>query len=308
MGLVVCLAVTAAIYTPHVVTASFVYEDNNDINTTYRPWQSVVTELHDAAVRPARALTRTVQRLVGFDAVRQHLGSLVLHLAAGVLVYLVALSVLAPWPSVLAAGLFLLAPWQTAAVAYAAARSDILMTLAVLVGLWAVTRGRLALATLAAVAAVAAKEYGIVAWLLLPAWAIWRRSPWPISAVFGWALAGCGGVALAFGARDPGAPIFLPSLWTNLRAFVGLFAWPTVDPMPAGALAVWTVLAAVGVAAWRLPRWTTLVVGGVALAWLPRLLVPLAEGPHTQHLYLPMVALSLGAARLLTKETVWPKD
>ena len=303
VGLVVCLAVTASLYAPHVRGAAFVYEDLNDINTTYRPWQGLAVEAHDLVVKPARALTSAVDRLVGFDPQRQHLVSLGLHLFAGVLVYLVALAVLPEPSALIAAAVFLLAPWQVEAVAYAAARSDVLVTLAVLLGVLAIETDRFWLAGLCAVAAVLAKESGIVAWLLLPAWAMWRGQTWPLGWILGWALVAWAGATVALTTRDLGAHLTWPPVVDGLQALGGLLLTPpwgfSVDPARA---ALWPILAVGGVAVvawWRSPHWTALVVGGVLLAWAPRLLVATAETPKYHHLYLPLAILSLGVGRLV---------
>jgi hypothetical protein len=294
--------VTACLYAPHVRSAAFVYEDLNDLNTTYRAWQGWRIELHDAAVRPARALTRLVDRSVGFSPVRQHAASLALHLAAGALVYALGLTVIAPRGAVLAAALFLLAPWQVEAVAYAAARADVLMTLAVLWGALAIERGRFGWAWLAAVAAVAAKESGVAAWLLLPAWAWWIDEPWPLGWLLVWCLTALGGVLVGLAAHV--GTLTAPPVLTGLRDLAGLLLTPpwrlSIDPETTswGPLVLLSSLVGIGLA--RAPRWTALVVGGVLLAWLPRLLVPLSEAPHFHHLMLPTVFLSLGVAKWVT--------
>lgn len=298
----VSLLVTTAVYVPHVHHAAFVYEDLNDVNTTYRPWEGWREEAHAVAVRPARSLARAVDRIVGFDPVRQHAVSLALALVAGVLVYVVGLTVLSPLGAWIAATGWLWAPWNLETVAYVSARPDLLLTLAVLLGVLAVERGRLWLAALAAVAAVAAKESGIVVWLLLPAWALWRSLCWPRMWRWGWALAGVVGLVVAAGTRS--AAFGWPPVWTGLLALSNLLLTPpmgfTVDPdltafwpLPVLAVCIWVSVEASS-------RWAALVWGGVLLAWLPRLLVPLAEGPHYHHLALLLVALSLGAAKLAT--------
>jgi hypothetical protein len=294
---------TTAVYLLHVRTAGFVYEDLNDLNTTYRPWQGLLTELHDAAVRPSRALTRAVERTVGFDAVRQHAASLVLHLVAGMLVYALAVGLLAPWGATFAAAVFLLAPWQVEAVAYASARADILVTLAVLGGLVSVRAERLPLAWLCAGAAVLAKEAGIVAWILLPAWALWLGAEWPLAWIAGWTLTAAGGALVALTTRD--GALAWPHPWLRLRELAALLLTPpwrlSIDPDLTATWPVWSCLLVTVLGQRVAPRWTLLVVGGVLLAWLPRLVLPLREGPHFHHLYLPAVALSLGAAALVTK-------
>lgn len=298
----VSILVTATVYLPHVRGAAFVYEDLNDINTTYRPWQGWLIEAHDAAVRPARSLARAVDRIVGFDPVRQHAASLALHLLAGTLVFAVGLTVLSPLGAWIAATGWLWAPWNLETVAYAAARPDLLLTLAALVGVLAVERGRLWWAALAAVAAVLAKESGIVVWLLLPAWALWRALCWPRAWRWGWALAGVAGLVVAAGTRA--GAFGWPPILTGLLALSNLILTPpmyvTVDPDLTAAWPLPVLAALVWASVWASRRWAALVWGGVLIAWLPRLLVPLAEGPHYHHLTLPLVALSLGAAKLAT--------
>ena len=306
VGLVVCLMATVALYAPHVLSAGFVYEDLNDINTTYRPWQGVAVELHDAVVRPARALTRAVDRSIGLHPMRQHAASLGWHLIAGLLFWRVVQGLLGPWQAVFAVGLFWLAPWQTEAVAYAAARADVLMTVAVLAGLWAVRTDQIALAWGAAVAAILAKETGVVAWLLLPAFAWWLGRAWSMRWKMAWTLTMIGGFLAALATREPDTAQLLPVVAVHgLTQLAGLLLTPpwalTIDPAPASiwALAGCVVIA---LAIWRASSGLALaVVGGLVLAWLPRILVPLQEPPHFHHLYLPATLLSLGLARLFQK-------
>lgn len=303
VGLVVLMLAMTALYVPHVQSAGFVYEDRNNIQNTYAPWAGVPDEVASIVLKPARALTSAVQRVIGFDEVRQHRASLVLHLLTGLVLWRVALALLSPWAAVVAAGMFWLAPWQVEAVAYAAARADVLLTLAVLLGAWAVLAGRLWLAFAAAVAAVLAKESGVAAWMLLPAFAWWLGDRWPWRWARTWTATGLVGALVALRTLDTHAATWrtVPRGLRDLTALLLTPPWAlSIDPPTAS---LWPLTLVTLAVAWGLvaaPRWTVLVAGGVLLAWLPRLVVPLAEGPHVHHLYLSLAVLSLGAGKLLS--------
>ncbi len=304
---------TLAVYAPHVREAGFVYEDGTDVDTQYRAWQGWATELHDAAVRPARAVARAVQRVVGFDPVAQHATSLALHLVCGLLVWAVASAWGSPWGATLAAGVFWLHPASVDAVAYASARPDVLMTLAVLLGLLAVQADRVGLAWLCAAVAVLCKESGVVAFGLLPLTAWVFGSRWSPRASMAWALS-CAvplvAAVLTLDARMDGLPA-LSRAWATLGWLLTRIVWPvglTIDPAVTWAPAlVLLALAALSVAIWAQGRsWLAFGWTWALVALAPRFVLPLHEGPHVAHLYLPMVGVSLAAGALVTQERMNP--
>lgn len=134
LALLVLLLVTALAYTP-VRTATFVYEDANAV------WQNAtVVSGAPIPVNRARWLTALSHRLVftafGPGPLAPHVVNVALHLANGTLVYALAAAFVSPPAALLAAGLFLLHPLQTEAVAYVASRSELLSTLFALLAAW----------------------------------------------------------------------------------------------------------------------------------------------------------------------------
>jgi len=95
---------------------SYVYED------------SVVRESSGSAYRPVAAWTYALDRRLGDTPAIAHAQSLAWHLLNGLLVWLLASRLLRPAGALLVVAAFLLHPLMTEAVAYAAARADLLAT------------------------------------------------------------------------------------------------------------------------------------------------------------------------------------
>lgn len=295
------MSATVAVYAPHVRAAAFVYEDNNDIDTTYRAWQGWRMELHDAAVMPARVLTRVTLRTVGFSAPRQHATNLALHLLAGLLLFAVAAPAVGAWPAVAAAGLWWLLPIQTEAVAYVSARGDLLLAVTLLLGLLAVEADAVGWALVAACAAVGAKETGIAAFALLPLWAWFRGRDWHPVWRAGWLVAVLLPLGVALGARDLDAMRLTLTLEPLRQAAALLVPHAlTVDPGPSAAWPLVAVLGALVGLAWPAPRWAWLLAGWTLAVLLPRCLVPLREGLHEHHLYTIMIPVVVGLAAAIS--------
>lgn len=292
------MGATVAVYAPHVREAGLVYEDANDLDTQYLPWQGWRAELHSAAVKPARVLSSAVTRLVGFDAPRQHAASLALHLLCAVLLWQVALTWLGPIGAFVTAGVWLLHPVQVDAVAYLSARPDVLVALCVLLGLLAVQADLVGLAWLCAAAAVLCKESGVVAFLLLPLAAWWTGMQWPPRTLMAWGLSVTLPVGIGLLTLDArmAALSALQQAWATLGWLLSRLIWPvalTIDPAPT---LVWMEIVPFAVAVAllrRRPSWLGFGVAWALVALLPRFVLPLHEGPHVAHLYIPMIGMSL---------------
>jgi len=178
-GLIVLAVLTVAAYGP-TRAASFVYEDAVYLGGTdgrtlhnatqwllYQPW------------KPSRKLTEWTWTLTGPDPVRAHGLSLLIHLANGLLLFWVVRRFAGVGWSLCATGLLWLHPLAVEAVAYAAGRGDLLVTLGCLLALAGVLRVRrpwMAWPVMLAGLFVAwtGKESGVVV-LPLGAAALWLR-------------------------------------------------------------------------------------------------------------------------------------
>lgn len=241
--LALILLAAAAWYAP-AVDGPFVYDDVRVVT------QATSVDLSPAAVVrwvPGRALTILTYamnaRWHGFDARGYHAVNVALHLANGVLVFAVAAQLVAPTAALAAAAVFLWHPLNSQAVNYVSARSDLLLTLWVLLATWSVLRaGRRpwlwALAILAMAAAGASKEIGLV---IVPLASVtllaWRRQvpavPYAVAAV--WILLGA-----TVGAH-----------WTRIEAWFAMTArngGSSLDPLTHAvgqASALWWLLSTI---------------------------------------------------------------
>jgi hypothetical protein len=306
------LVLTAVLYAP-TLGYGFVYEDKNDLEAFFRPY-----DVRDVLVKPARSLTAVSfevnARLFGrMNPVGYHAGNVALHLLNGALVYGVALAVVADWPAVFASAVFLLHPIQVESVAYVSSRSELVSTACVLLALLAASRGWIVAAVLAVGLAVAGKESAIVAGCLVPLWATWTRAKTPIWSLALWATAIVIGSAYLSGLYG----LSLHPLYAGAQ--IASFGWllsrvivPThlsIDPdLQWSALAASTALG-LGIAGvitlLHLPRRSPMAFAALwcVACLLPRLIVPLHEGLHLHHLYLPFVGVVLAiGAQLSTKD------
>jgi hypothetical protein len=150
------LVLTTLAYLP-ILWHPFAYEDFNFLHAS--PSQSLRLDW----VMPSRNLTAATWSA---DPRTMHAGNLGLHLLNGSLVYALAssLEIGSPW---LAAGIFLLHPLNSEAVAYAAGRGELLVTLGILIATICASLPTSALTLfgilLGSWIAMSAKEIGVVA-------------------------------------------------------------------------------------------------------------------------------------------------
>ena len=313
---------TAALYAP-VFGYGFIYEDRNDVARSLAApnWSQALT---DAMERPARSLTglsfAVNQTLFGaMNPLGFHLGSLVLHLVNGLLVYALALPVMGAWAAVFALGVFLLHPMQVEAVAYVSARADLVSTTGVLLALLAASRGWRVAAVLACALAVAGKESAVVAWALVPLWAAWTRAPFPLKR---WCAVGgvLGGIAYAAILRDITEFSIQPSMALAGEQLAVIFRLLALVAVPWGftidhdwASIAWfspgALVGALGLTFWAVTEgwahrhWLALAWLWTLIALSPRLVVPLYEGLHEHHVYPVLFGWCLCAGHWLTVNT-----
>ena len=291
----------------------FVYEDLNDegLFLAAPSWETFEIS---ARLAPGRTLTKATyvvnQWLFGAEnPAGFHAFNVGLHLASVFLLWALARRVWA-WPAaLLAAGLFAVHPLQVEAVAYVSGRGDVVAACGVLLALWATSAGSVAGAGLGVVVAALGKETAIVAWGLVPLWATWTRAPFPVKRWL-WTAA----PALAIGvwvSQRMLVPVALdlPQITetaTSIWRMVGLFWLPvgfTIDHDWQGVPLVWQAGAAglsVGLTlyavtfGWR-RSWVALAWLWTVLALAPRFVVPVTEGLHEHHFYVPMIGWCLCA-------------
>lgn len=303
------IALVCGLYGP-ALGYGFAYEDLNDPVRFLEP-PSWVTMTDDWQHRIVTRWTFGVSSLISpVEPFGYHLVSILFHALNTVLLLLLARLVFGGvwWPFV-GAAFFAVHPLQTEAVAYISARADLVMTTGVLLALLAAERERWGWMLVAAAATFFAKESGLVAAPLALLWACMRWKPVPLwlgALVMGGGLLGAivlvghygvagfdlvytaqetakvwrllGAVLLPVGLSIDHAPI--PQVW----AFVGLVAMTWA--------ACW--------AAWSSRPWAFGLLF-VLIALAPRLLIPLVEGLHEHHFYLPMVAVAIAIVGTLQK-------
>lgn len=311
------LIVTALLYAP-TLGYGFVYEDLNDPQRFFVAPKSLSATLHEARVHPSRVLTGLsydLSRVIGspVEPWGFHAVNVALHLLNSLLLYRLARRVLAGWAAVGALALFALHPIQVEAVAYISARADLVMTLCIVLAILAVDAQRWLLAGLACVAAVLAKEVGVVAFPLACLWALWRGIAVPRLVIAGVVTGKALAIAYLLSMRF--VPLTLDPLYTGgelIKAYS--FLWRLVVPIAFSVVHDWQwitpVIAAFGVVLtvflMGLAALHQRSMGALACAWVlvclaPRLLIPLAEGLHEHHLYAPLVGLSLLVGHLVSE-------
>lgn len=313
------IAAVLVVYGP-TLHYPFVYEDLNDINAFTGEWP-LSEKVAIMVARPTRALTFVTfeinKALFGAgNPVGFHAGSVLLHVLCVLLVGAVARLVWSPPAVLLAMGVFALHPLQVEAVAYVSSRAELLAACGVLLALRATSAGSFAGAWLGVVVATLGKETAIVAWGLVPLWATWTQASFPTRR---WLLMGAPAVLVgALVAWRLSVPVALDGAQlaetsTSIWRMVGLFWVPvglTIDHDWQGVplwLQAWALGASLGLTAWA----ATLGLGRswLAMAWLwtvvalaPRFIVPVTEGLHEHHFYVPMIGWCLCAGGWLHEQ------
>lgn len=308
-------AVACAIYLP-LREAPFVYEDLHLVTgdlTWNLPGRALALVTLGGSYRPEVA----------------HLGNVVLHLANGLVFYQVAATLIPGATAVWAVLVFLLHPLHSEAVGYVAARTDLVMTLCVLLALWGVLRidswPRWVVAGLALAGAAMSKEIGLVGVpLLVLTLMCWRPEAVRLHAKWaGVFWIACGALAgslyprlMAWGTLNPnagGSPygfgehvlLQFTAVWHLLALAVPSPLWLTgmsIDHDIVGLHPLWRLAAAlltvqalvVAAMAWR-KGWTLALwaLGWIAIGVLPRFVFQTNEFIAERHLYLLAPALSL---------------
>ena len=306
---------TLAIFSP-VVGFNAVYEDNLDAQLTLDPSRYGVRELAAMPLRSVTKLTRAADMAVfGIQPWGFHLGSLLWHSVNVLLFLALAWLVLPPWGAVAAAGIFAWHPIQVEAVAYVSARADLVSTVGLLLALLATAGRSFAGAVVGVSLAALSKETAIVAWGLVPLWAAWFQTPFPLRRWLGLCLIGMAaslpwlwpyaqtvtldsvmaGEQLAAIGRLV-ALVFVPWGLTVDHDWASI-AWlgPVAFILSSGVTA-WAL-----VAGWRARSWLAFAWLWTLVALLPRLVVPLGEGVHEHHFVVPMVGWALAAGAWLSQ-------
>lgn len=311
-GAVVCLMLMLATYGPSL-SGGFVHEDDRQAHT-WQGWQ----ELRPTSRRLTHWLIVGQQAVLGSSARAARSMSLGLHLVNGTLLYVLASSIVPASVAILALGLFWLHPLNTEAVGYAANASELLMACCALLALIAADRGRLVLAWIACACAVLAKEPGIAAFLLVPAW-LWSRDRLSWRVALAWGLSLALPMVLAWpliapyvagwpDARDLGRNVTAYStLLMKWILPVGQTPMPDWWWMTTAHAQLGLALAAIaGIVAWH---WkASRMACALILATLaPRMVWWLPGGPREHHLYLASAVLSVASAALLWRWTA-PKE
>lgn len=321
--LIVLIVATLAAYAP-VRRAGFVYED-----PVYLSFATRALTLPEI-VQP-RGLTMLSFRLNGlWDGLEPHSYHAVnvgLHLLVGLAFFGFARTLLPVPYALVAAGLALLHPIQTEAVAYVAGRAELIAALGAILALWAVagplTWTAAGLAFLGTVLAIGGKEMGLMALLLIACYAVViRRVPLLAWRTVGWASL----VALSLAAlalpilqiRVIGAIEYLqmteasPFRYACTQAFalwvwLSNIVWPsrlTVDydfdflTRTVGVISAAGLVACV-VAAWCLRHRAPVVAFGVlwiVIALLPRFVVPISEQLNLHQTYTAFLGAWLALA------------
>lgn len=324
--LVALIVLAAAVYAP-VREASFIYEDDHvqDHPVAWSEWSHV----------PGRALTNwTLLQAPG--PASAHLMNLGLHLVAGVLVAAVTLELAGSLAAVMAAGAHLLHPLNSQAVAYVMGRPELLMTIGILLAVWAaLQRGawRFPVIVAGLLFAASSKEIGVIGVpLVVVTLLVWRPADvqrhstaalWVCSgAVIGRAWASVTNwISLVPGGGGPDVP------WTEFVvrqlgltwALLLRLIWPTGLSIDHDALSLgplWLLLAtlltiqAAVVAAWSWRRRPLLAwaITWVAVALAPRLVIGSNEFLAERHLYLPLVGVSIWFGALTARWLTTPSE
>jgi tetratricopeptide (TPR) repeat protein len=315
-ALALILLVTVAAYRG-VVHNGFVLDDFSAV-VDNRSLDSFGGAAEWLRFRPVLMASYALERMLwGDSAAGHHIGNLLVHAAVVVLTGVLARRLWRDQVSaVVAAAIVALHPLNAEAVNYIAARSSTLMTLWTLVAVWCYDvawRGRsrtsragwLAGSMAAGLAAIGAKEAGVVLPLLIICWdraadasrtwttTLVRSTPfWAVIVLLlafrAWMLGSAVGitpVGSAFQAIAFDAKVMLVSFghwWWPMNLAID-YAWPNV--IPTGEAIMWMVGAvATGVGTWALVRRG--FQAGWCLVWFWASLLPIAVLPFIARLVL----------------------
>lgn len=312
---VLLLVVTAALYA-RTAGYPFVYEDLTD---TARFQHTVLT---GQLLNPARLLTMVT--LDGSDwltpgaARGGHLVNVAWHLVNVGLLLALAWLWLPPWGAVLAAAVFALHPLQVEAVAYVSGRSELVVASGVLLALLAASLGSLAGAVVGVVFACLGKESAIMAWGLVPLWALVTTPAFPLRRflLIGAGCALCGAAYFLSKVAHLSLELDMALIGRTASSVMGLLAlavapvWQSIDhdwrgvplwlqSVSVGAIVALTTGACVSLLSGV--RWWALAWLSTLLWFLPRFVVHNTEGLHEHHAYIPLIFFSLAVGEWFSR-------
>lgn len=328
-ALIALLVVTAACYAA-LAAAGFVWDDkplvvDNTVTDslanvpaffTLDLWQTAGgVESDSGYYRPLMLLSLALDRAMwGLSPAGHHLHSVAWHLLAVGLLAVLLRECVPAVPAIAGATLFALHPVQSEAVAWVAARNDLMVAALVFGSVLALKRQKLVLGGVLALAALLSKESGVFALALLLAVQRGRASPKQVLAL---GLAGLGwlglrnGVAGIGGASVPGQAelSFLGGLLPDVGAHFGglllrggpLSVGATLEYIDVGlpvVVVVWGL--GLGLSGLMLWRGRGLALGGLLFALLalaPAVLAIAVRGQlGERYLYMPLAGLALAVA------------
>lgn len=265
-------------------------------------------------------------RLGGMEPLGYHAVSLALHLAAVATAWVVFRRLAAPWPALIATGVFALHPLQSEAVVYVFARATLLAALFCLLAWRDWLSGRVWRAAGWFVLAILAKEECVAFPVFL--WGVewlqgrWQQVYWP-------ALAGMLAASVAAGVRL--LYVASQTKGSGLGRVEGITSWSYLLSQPKviwnyfslllcpvnqnfdhdmrvvigwdwlSAAAIAGLMAVVGLALWRLRQGGVWLIGALVLLAPSSSMIPLADLMFEHRLYLPLISLAILAGLLLER-------
>lgn len=338
--LILCACLTLAAYAP-TWRAGFVYEDLRVVMGTPIVQQQAPWNWRD--LRSLSILSfRLNHALDGNNPRGYHAVNVCVHLVNGMLVFLLAESLIGGWGAVAAAGLFWLAPIQTESVAYLAGRTELLAAFCVLLATVLALRLSLGrscvLVPLVLLAGLLTKETAAVGFLLVPlvAWVqlpdlrttVWRHGTLALEVLIGVAVVG----AIAAWLLRPvlhldqgalGNERSLLGYWSIQSWAIGRYVVEAFIPigltidhdfelMPhALAYLAFADLIALAIWTWHVRISKPLIACSLAwvlLALLPRMLVRIPEYANEHQMYLPFVGLWFLAGMGVNRWVPWREE
>lgn len=313
------IVVVAVLYAP-TLRYPFIYEDQNDPDTflAETTGRELAARLAAAPMRAVTELTLAANRAVfgASNPVGYHAGNVALHLLNVVLVLLIAWQWVPPAASVLVALAFAVHPLNVEAVAYVSARSELVASSGVLLALLGASLGAFTVALVGVLLACLGKETAVMAWGLVPLWAIVTRTAFPVRR---WSLtAGAVGMAGALALNWSHVPLGV-DVGVVGRTAAAVCRLVALIPFPVGltmdhdwhgvpfwlqmaALAALIVLAGVSAAVVRdRCHWMALAALATVLWFLPRFVVPVPEGLHEHHMVVPLAVWLICAGAWLSR-------